>query len=121
MKTRFHVGPLFLIFSAQENALQDPDCPIPNNGHKRKCHMYQKEVLPYENPCCECTHGTVFNGTSCVDESRCPCEENGNIRLPDEEWKDPDDECKIKSKFCIDYIIATFRNLKRRKNLLLND
>ena len=90
------------IFVLQENAVP-VDCPTPNNGHQRKCHMYQKEVLPYDDPCCECSHGTVYNGTSCIDESRCPCEENGIIRLPDEEWKDPEDECQIKSEFHTDF------------------
>ena len=80
---------------------QDNEIPVPcqANGRQRKCHIYGDDILPFENPpCCECIHGTVFNGSSCIDESRCPCKVNGTVRLPDEKWTDEGDKCLIRSK-----------------------
>jgi hypothetical protein len=91
----------------QENAVP-VDCTVNNNGHQRKCHNFASEVLPFDDPCCECTHGTAFNGTACIDESRCPCQENGIVRLPGEKWADDDDQCKIKS--CLNNEIIILQN-----------
>ena len=73
-------------------------CESNNKGRQKKCHLYKDEVLPYDDPCCECTHGTAFNGTICIDESRCPCKVNGDIKQPDETWTDEEDKCLVKSK-----------------------
>merc|ERR1739838_715821 len=83
-------------------------CESNNKGRQKKCHLYKDEVLPFDDPCCECTHGTAFNGTACIDESRCPYQENGIVRLPGEKWAADDDQCKIKS--CLNNEIIILQN-----------
>ena len=102
-----------MIIQKKENAVS-VDCTVNNNGHQRKCHSFANEVLPFDDPCCECTHGTAFNGTACIDESRCPCQENGIVRLPGEKWAADDDQCKIKSKHVKARLIPLKKQALRR-------
>lgn len=88
------------------------NCDATSFCRRSVCHSVRTECFA-SDACCDCYHGTAYNGTACVSvNDQCACvDERGDIHAPGSTWNDYDNPSCIQYTCVNNDIVAINREL----------